>query len=135
MHTNWYHHRGGGHSSGWILENSALRIERLSPLPGNQAAASVPATPFYGGIYRFGAARDGKGKFESLFPAFSRQDPMAKYRAADWQTEVWVIPLWFVLACYLPLWLALSYFQVRRKWEKIHAALPESGSVALPLGG
>jgi hypothetical protein len=130
MHTNWHHNQGGGNSLCLIIENSALRIEKLSPMPSNKVGASAPATPIYGGIYRFGANRDQKGNSMPLFPSISRRDPLAKFRAADWNVDVLIIPIWLVLTCYLPLWLAMSYFQVHRKWKKILSALPCNRSSA-----
>ncbi len=132
MHTNWHHRLEGGSCLGLINENSAFRIEHIRPMPANEAGASVPATPIYGGIYRFGApVHDQEGNSMPLFPSFSRRDPLAIYRAADWHVDVFVIPIWFVLSCYLPLWLAISYFQLRRKWKKLHSALPCNRSSSL----
>ena len=47
--------------------------------------------------------------------------------ALSWRSE---LPFWLLLACYLPAWLALSYWRSRSKLRRIAASLPESGAAA-----
>jgi len=122
-HTNWHHRLEGGGTRGFIIANSVFRVEVVSRMPGNETA--VPPTPIYGGIIRFGAPRhDREGNPMPLFPPLDWHDEEATHRAAGWHVDTFVMPLWFVVACYLPLWLATSYFLVHRKRKKLLSALP-----------
>lgn len=123
--TSWYQNRNGGGSLSLIIENAAFRIEDSTPLPGNEADAAVLATPPYAGIYRVGAiGHDRTGKFVSLFPELGRRDPLAAYRPHGWHLDILVIPFWLILACYVPLWLTISYWHVHRKRMKLRSTMP-----------
>jgi hypothetical protein len=127
--TSWHQNRNGGGSLSLIIENAAFRIEDSTPLPDHEADATVPASPPYAGIYRFDAiGNDRTGKFVSLFPELSRRDPLAAYRPYGCHHSILAIPFWLILACYIPLWMAISYWHVHGKKMKLRPAIPSGES-------
>jgi hypothetical protein len=76
-------------------------------------------TPPYGEIERF----PDSSRHSPLFPSLTGAD-------APWGdgpyflVRIHPLPIWFILACYLPLWLGLSYWRSRSKLKRLAATLP-----------
>jgi hypothetical protein len=123
-HTNWHHARANDGTLCLIAVNSTFRIERITRKPDYDGVVTRNI-PFYGGIYRFGAAaNDSEGKPMPIFPPIDWHDEKATNRAPGFHVETLLTPIWLVLAAYLPLWLGLSYLLARSKQRKLIAALP-----------
>lgn len=128
-HTNWHHSLRGERTRGLIITDSTFRTELISRKP-DYDGAPVPAGPFYGGLFRFGAAStDDEGRPMPIFPPFLWRSETA-YRPPGFEARIYIIPLWFILAAYLPPWLGLSHALARRKQKRLAAAFPHSPDAA-----
>lgn len=124
-HTNWYHRLEGHRTLCFITSESKFRVEWISREPGHRAK-TAPPVPIYGGIHRFGAMqRDKEGNPLPIVPALDWRDEEATHRAPGFHVDTFVIPLWFVLVCYLPVWLGISCLHVRRKWKRLRNEVPQ----------
>jgi hypothetical protein len=129
--TVWFHRLKDARTRSFIITNSTLRTELVTRQPGYEGPAPRPV-PFYGGINRFGARLTGDdGKRMPIFPPLDRHHEEATRHAPGFHIASFAIPLWLLLACYLPLWLGLSYWRSRSKLKRLAAALPEPGAAAV----
>lgn len=60
------------------------------------------------------------------FPGFERIDSVQQSADLVIRCYGFAIPFWFLLAAYLPLWLAVSYWHSRRKQKRLQQSLPSS---------
>ena len=105
-HTNWQHRLADGGTRGFIVTNSKFIAERITRKPDYHGAPAGPL-PFYGSIQRFGAVpHDSQGKPMPIFPPLDWHDEESTNRAQGFHVDTLVVPLWFVLACYLSAWPA-----------------------------
>ena len=85
----------------------------------------IPQTPPYGLVQRVSAMDlNPFGEPTPIFPALRRD-----FNKLDFQSTALVairrdVPIWLILACYLPLWLVLSWWHSRRRSKRIAASLP-----------
>lgn len=130
-HTGWTYQRKGDSTKALILVSSALIFQQherdwsFVPPPG--------PTPFtiscsFGPVSDLDRMPIG-GRLQALgelFPALARTSEVSPVVAGDSRLTVTcrIIPLWLILIAYLPPWLALSWWQARRRYAKIGAALP-----------
>jgi hypothetical protein len=127
-HTNWHHRLADGGTRGFIITNSKFIAERIIRQPDYNGVSASPL-PFYGGIIRFGAPPcDSQGKPMPIFPPLDWHDEESTNRAPGFHVDTLVVPLWFVLACYLPAWAGLTCYHSFRKRRRHFAELPEGAS-------
>ena len=111
--------------SGINIRHIELTDEMPAPGTTNIYNYTPPGpTTFFGEITR---ARLGSGPGKSsAWAAPSTSEGRMAPRGFDFMvvTRVWHLPYWLILACYLPLWLLLTWWQARRREKKRHAAMP-----------
>jgi hypothetical protein len=96
--------------AGWML--ITRKPDNREPLPS--------LTPWYGRINRFGAMTTrADGTPVPVFPALL-QDELRGYRPPTYDYHIVTIPLWLIVAVYLSLWLALSWWRARKR-QKLRA--------------
>lgn len=125
--TVWLRHRDSTFLS-VLLSLGAIEIESSSviakPDPFGTDLVSNPY-PHDEGAGKFNRYElfdeDGSG----VFPGFEWEASVTDTEAYHEERMDRVIPIWLILACYLPLWLTVSWWAARRKEARIAAAMPQ----------
>jgi hypothetical protein len=107
-------------NEGFALHYRQSRVLREDPCPFGPTEPGVPVTHFFGGIWRYPSP--GPHPPWNRLPSMGAEDRIERFSAVE--VDAYHLPLWFILACYLPLWLGLSYWRSRSKLKRIAATLP-----------
>jgi hypothetical protein len=119
--TQWERLAGRGSSFRIFTEYSEIHLYRYRPedTPGNPAPRPSPG---YGSFLRGTIDRDaGMPIFPALRKARTGREDI---HGTIYASKLRSIPFWFLLACHLPPWLALSYYYARRRRRRHLASLP-----------
>jgi hypothetical protein len=111
----------------WVhLANSKFIFGHTRGIPDG-FNGSIRQTAPYGSASRISAkAFNPSGKPMPIFPALMRDDGDPAFPSSNYVLTRRHVPLWLILACYLPPWLALSYWHARRKQKRLQQSLPSS---------
>jgi hypothetical protein len=105
------------------MAGSNFAFGTLDLKPETEHRRILTLTPDYGRIerYRIPGTKHGNRIFPSL------TGPDRSFEVHHHLTlNARRLPFWFLIACYLPLWLAASFFHARRKQKRHLASLPSS---------
>jgi hypothetical protein len=127
MHASWHYSATGERTFFITFANSNLGLGSSSPHPNPPQRFTLMRTSIYGSIERFPRA---PGKIR-LFPSLTGADDTWATSSPYFICRIHRFPFWLLLACYLPLWLGLSYWRSRSKLKRLAASFPESGAAAV----
>ena len=123
--TTWYRSRHPEQVLMIGIAGSNFAFGTIDLRPEAEHRRILTQTPGYGRIERY-----RRPSFQGpLFPSLTGPD-LSFEVYPDLTLNIRRIPFWLLLACYLPAWLALSYWRSRSKLRRIAASLPESGAAA-----
>jgi hypothetical protein len=113
------------------ISQSRLRIGTITRTDHHSVTAALPPSP-YGGFTRFPLSPRSTFALRQFFPGIERENGARKGRPPGFDFQLLHLPFWFLLACYLPLWLAASRWHARVKQQRHLASLPSPPSPPAP---
>jgi hypothetical protein len=124
--TSWLRNLDDGSVQCVFVLESEVAAGVFSPVPA-RAAPHSRQQPFFGRIVRNKVSwLPPRPRPASLFPALWREDGIRPPPYVPYHYRLVHTPLWLILAAYLPLWLALSWWHARHKQKRLRASLPSS---------
>ncbi|WP_035613718.1 hypothetical protein [Haloferula sp. BvORR071] len=142
-HSMWLHGKEANGRDTLSLRNSVLAFARTRAVkvPGSSTIEGMPWSP--GGTGRFNTVAryewspgrialtiGGRVDEKRWFPRAEKIEigPISGFATGfTVMTQEWIVPLWLLLASYLPLWLGISWWQARRRRKRLEAMDPRAG--------